>query len=379
MHKDSFNVLAIDDDPGDLELLRRSLDRIVGLHIAYHPVQDSAEGLDLLKKLPIDIVFLDYMLGAESGVEVLRMIRDSGDDRPVIFVTGRGDEYVAAESARYGADDYLSKSNIQPGPLKRVIEGATERANLRKEKSRLLEELKNMRKAETVATMAAGLAHDFNNKLTSLQGFLDLALALAKDEKLVGYLQKMNEPCVLMAEEIGRLLTLTVGTTSRHERVDVTSMVKNLKESLVPTVESNIRFDVKVEEGLQIFGSHGTVRQALISICTNAIEAMEQGGKLTLRANRMEAGSDVVAGQSSINGRSYVLIEVGDTGCGMAPETVEQVFDPFFSTKGMGTQTGVGLSLAVAWQSITGLDGHIDVESSPGEGSQFKVFLPIDG
>ena len=125
MESGSLTILAIDDQAFDAEALRRQLARLPGLEIEFHACLDPDDGLARLESEPIDLVFLDYRLdGAVTGLDLVRTIRAHGDIRPVVVLTGQGDEYVAAEITRCGADDYIVKSDLSPDLLRRAIDNA---------------------------------------------------------------------------------------------------------------------------------------------------------------------------------------------------------------------------------------------------------------
>lgn len=125
---DAFRtILAIDDDPDDARILVRNLQKLPELTINFLYYSDPEEGLEELSKRDVDLVFLDYRIGALSGLDVLRRIRDAGDIRPVIILTGQGGENIAVELMRAGADDYLAKGNLNPEMLRRCMSHARER------------------------------------------------------------------------------------------------------------------------------------------------------------------------------------------------------------------------------------------------------------
>ena len=134
-------VFVVDDDTGDIELLRRYLNDIPDWEIEYISFDDWAEAREELKRRAVDVIFLDYMLGGETGLDILNDIRDSGDKRPVIVLTGQGDENIAAEITRAGADDYLVKGNLNGDMLRRAIIGAKKQYQLRREKEMLEEDM----------------------------------------------------------------------------------------------------------------------------------------------------------------------------------------------------------------------------------------------
>ncbi len=127
-----LKILAIDDDAGDAELLRRNLEQAYGLEIEFVHSTEPDQAIERLSGQDVDVTFLDYELGARTGLEVLQRIRSSGDMRPLVVLTGRGDEYAAAKLAREGADEYIAKRDLNPDVLQRAIDTARRRYRQRK-------------------------------------------------------------------------------------------------------------------------------------------------------------------------------------------------------------------------------------------------------
>ncbi len=135
MNPKPLTVLAIDDDSGDAELLRRNLEEVYGSAFEFVHSASPEQAREILARQDVDITFLDYHLGARTGLDLLRAIRASGDMRPLVVLTGCGDEYAAARLAREGADDYIAKRDLSPGVLRRAIEEARTRYHQRKSRA----------------------------------------------------------------------------------------------------------------------------------------------------------------------------------------------------------------------------------------------------
>jgi len=132
MSDEAPTILSIEDDPGDAELLRRNLERIYGRNFRFVHARNAEEAQRELGGRHVDVTFLDYRLGAQTGLDLLRRIRSSGDLRPLVVLTGQGDEYVAASLAKEGADDYLGKRDLSPETLQQAITEARSRYQRRK-------------------------------------------------------------------------------------------------------------------------------------------------------------------------------------------------------------------------------------------------------
>ena len=141
MEATSLTVLVIDDDPGDIELLQRYLERIPDYRITLMVCRSAGDGQTALIHQSIDLIFLDYLLGAQTGLDLVHTLRQDGDQRPVIILTGQGDERIAAATMRAGADDYLVKGDLTPDTLRRSMRFVLERAANERQRAQMEAEL----------------------------------------------------------------------------------------------------------------------------------------------------------------------------------------------------------------------------------------------
>jgi diguanylate cyclase (GGDEF)-like protein len=139
-----LTILAIDDDPGDLELLRRHLEDIPAYAVTFIGCANVEAGRRELAQQDIEVIFLDYLLGAVTGLDVLRTLRDNGEQRPIIVLTGKGDERIAAATMRAGADDYLVKEDLNPDTVYRSLRLVLERFENERQRAALEEELRRL-------------------------------------------------------------------------------------------------------------------------------------------------------------------------------------------------------------------------------------------
>jgi diguanylate cyclase (GGDEF)-like protein len=139
-----LTILAIDDDPGDLELLRRHLEDVAAFAITLVTCANAEAGHRALSQQTIDVIFLDYLLGADTGLDILRNLRDAGDRRPIIVLTGKGDERIAAATMRAGADDYLIKEDLNPDTVYRSLRFVLARFENERKRTQLEEELRRL-------------------------------------------------------------------------------------------------------------------------------------------------------------------------------------------------------------------------------------------
>ncbi len=242
---------------------------------------------------------------------------------------------------------------------------------------KLLEErMARMERMEGLSSLAGGVAHDFNNILATIQHRTSL-LALRSDSKELREHVDAIEASVRMAASLtAQLLTFARGDVRREGSSDLNGVVRSTLEILGGTVPAGISIETELEDGLPpVVGTEVQLQQVVLNLCLNARDAMQAGGRLRIRtALVMEAGP-APAGEESSTVGPWARLEVQDEGTGMDPATRERAFDPFFTTKGPGEGTGLGL--AVVYGTVTGLGGHVDLDSEPGRGTTITIHLPV--
>jgi CheY-like chemotaxis protein len=233
---------------------------------------------------------------------------------------------------------------------------------------------------EAIGTLAGGIAHDFNNILGAILGYGELALQScgAAQSELRRYLDN-----VMHASERAKLLVERILGFSRSglgDRVpmNVESVVREALELLEASLPAGIRLQRQIEAGnAAVIGDETYLHQVVMNLCTNAIQAMEHGGLLSVVLERHVQHERRTLYRGSVVPGPYVRLIVSDTGHGIPPMVLERMFDPFFTTKDVGEGTGLGLSLVHG--IVTDLGGAIDVTTKAGDGTQFEIWLPIAG
>ncbi|HEX4347476.1 MAG TPA: PAS domain S-box protein [Vicinamibacterales bacterium] len=244
------------------------------------------------------------------------------------------------------------------------------------ERTSLREQLGQSQKMEAIGQLAGGVAHDFNNLLTTIQGYTDLLLTQIGPDKSIW--NDLHE--IQAASTRAALLTHQLLTFSRRQQfdlapVDINDIVSRLSQMMRRLIPEDIELDVSCGEGrVHALADVSRVEQVLINLVVNARDAVKgPGGRITIRTTRTRIASDRLTG----GGAHYVVLDVIDNGSGMDAATKERVFEPFFTTKRAGAGTGLGL--AMVYGIVQQCGGHLEVESEPGVGSTFRVFLPWTG
>ncbi|MSO76777.1 MAG: response regulator [Alphaproteobacteria bacterium] len=227
-----------------------------------------------------------------------------------------------------------------------------------------------------VGQLAGGIAHDFNNLLTAMIGFCDLLLLRHKpgDQSfpdIVHVKQNANRAANLVRQ----LLAFSRQQTMQPHVLSLTEVLADLSSLLRRLIGASIELNVVHDRELgPVKVDQVQLEQVIINLAVNARDAMPEGGTLTIRTANVEAREPRPRGREPMPPGDYVLIEVTDTGTGIPPDVVDRIFEPFFSTKEVGSGTGLGLSTVYGIVKQTG--GYIFVDTSIGRGSTFSIFLP---
>jgi PAS domain S-box-containing protein len=234
-------------------------------------------------------------------------------------------------------------------------------------------------KMDAVGQLAGGIAHDFNNILTGIIGFQHLLLQRLEDEKSRHYAEQ-----VVMLSEKAAALTQDLLTFSRKgdqtirpRPVDLNYIINKTGKLLKRLIGGHIEFQTKLKEGvLPVMALEIQIEQVLMNLATNARDALPNGGTLTVWTDITDITIDFVREHGYGKIGRYALVSVSDNGAGMDEQTRKRVFEPFFTTKEVGKGTGLGL--ATAYGIIKNHNGYINVYSELGEGTTFRIYLPLE-
>ena len=233
-------------------------------------------------------------------------------------------------------------------------------------------------KMQAVGQLAGGVAHDFNNLLTAIRLNTDELLGRHPvGDPSYGELQAINQTVARAAGLVRKLLAFSRKQTFRTETLELPDVLSDFSVLLRQILEESVKLEiVHGRQVAPIRADKGQLETAILNLAANARDAMREtgGGTLTIQTS-MATGDDVRAsGAPNPGGEDWVLISVRDQGCGMDPETRDKIFEPFFTTKAAGQGTGLGL--ATVYGIVKQSGGFLFVDSTPGEGSTFKIFLP---
>jgi PAS domain S-box-containing protein len=244
------------------------------------------------------------------------------------------------------------------------------------EKKRLEDQLRQSQKMEAVGRLAGGVAHDFNNLLAIIMGYGDLVRsALGKDRRLAREVEEIRRASERGVALTRQLFAFSRGQLARPQVVDLNALVRNTASLLRRLMGREVDLRVKLAPRAgRISADPGQIEQVVTNLALNARDAMPDGGRLTLETASVDLTPGGLAGGAGGIPDPHVRLTVRDTGCGMSPEVRARLFEPFFTTKEPGRGTGLGLS------TVEGIvrqhRGRLEVDSEPGRGSAFHVYLP---
>lgn len=259
-----------------------------------------------------------------------------------------------------------------------VTQDVTERVESDKEKEYMQQELQVSQKMEALGRLTGGIAHDFNNLLAIIVGYSDLAMlnhAVKKEPKLARYLQNIQDASERAKNLIEQMLAFSRGDGTEIQPVKLHSLIKEDIKMLRSALPSSIEIQADIQEDLPAVTLNPTqLNQVLMNLSINARDAMDGQGRLTIRLALAEDVSDTCAACLKTIRGDWVDLSITDTGTGIDPEILKDIFHPFFTTKEVGKGSGMGLS--VIYGILIKCGAHVFVETEKGIGTTFRILFP---
>ncbi|HEX8179635.1 MAG TPA: response regulator [Pyrinomonadaceae bacterium] len=379
------NVLLVDDEPSIRFTMTEFLKR-AGYTV--HTAANFTSAVELLPQTSFAAAVLDIHLPGQSGLDLLEELHRREPNLPVIMITGEPNIAQLPEIVRAGAYDFIAKPVVKDVLLKAVAR-AVEKKRLSDEQRRLEQEIQRyaeeleQRVAERTAELsqmqarlahnekiaalgrvAAQIAHEVKNPLAGLLLYAmhlrgKAAGKLAENE--FALIDKIIETINHLTNTVEQVLSFARPVQLSPRRTDLNHIVQDVLQLLRPQLAAN-RIETQLAlgaEGTAGLFDESTLRSALMNLMLNGVQAMPAGGVLTLR-------TEATAG--------HVVLEIGDTGAGMTPEQVQQIFEPFYTTR----PQGLGLGMPYAQKIIEQHHGVITVASQPGVGTNIRIELPTE-
>jgi len=317
--------------------------------------------------------------GVNSAMEAVHLMEKTDFDSMVIMLTGCAERELKRKALDLGAYDFVNKP-ADPHELAARLKGALRMKSyedqLREQNTTLEQQLIQSQKLELMGLLANSVAHDLNNILAVIAGHTQLASLKAHRVKgAKADLDRALESCDHGARLVQQILQLGRGSPAEYELHDLRDIVD----------ESLMLLSVIIPDDIEVVWSKPrracTVRvdltqmmQVLMNLTTNAVQAMEGSGVLTIGLSQVPAIEDSHVKAENLHSRPYFELRVADTGSGMDQSTLDRIFHPFFTTKEKGKGTGIGLS--VVHRIVKKFGGLVTVKSTVGAGTTFYVYLP---
>ncbi len=283
--------------------------------------------------------------------------------------------------SRERLEKLVSKRTAELGKaVRRLRSEIAERKKTELERAEFAKRLRQAQKMEAIGTLAGGIAHDFNNILAAIMGYTELSLLDIKTGRDVsGHLHEINKAVLRAKDLVRQILSFARGKGDEINPVKLKNIVAEALKLLRSTLPATIVIRSNIQTDSYVMANPTQVHEIVMNLCTNAAHAMEEGGgvlEVNLKDVIVESSAPLVRSGSGFKPGEYVKLTVSDTGHGISPDIIERIFDPYFTTKKHGEGTGMGL--AIAHGTVKSYRGKITVESEPGKGTVFTVYLPAE-
>lgn len=368
---ETVRVLQVEDSALDAELILGELERD-GIRYEARLVDEQSQFVAALDEFAPDIVLSDLSMPKFSGKQALALLRQRDEDLPFIFVSATLGEEAAVAALRDGATDYILKQN--PVRLASAVRRALREAEARRQRRRTEAELLRSQRFESLAMLAGGLSHDLRNLLQPLLLVADSLRDYDNDPRLMRLGTLVRDCGKRGLDMVHSMLSFARGAR-RAEQVKLGALVNALDLLMQGSVPRSVALELVVEDPeLSFEGNQTELQQCLLNLCLNAIQAMPGGGHMRLETSCVSLGKDFFLPSEQPRVGNYLRMSVIDDGPGMSPDVLKHLFEPFFTTK----KSGTGLGLMSCKRIVGNHGGVMRVDSAPGRGTRFDLYLPVD-
>lgn len=271
-------------------------------------------------------------------------------------------------------ENYVCK--LPSGELVAIYEDTTEKKNAEIERAQLEQQLFQSQKLESVGTLAGGIAHDFNNILASIIGFTELALDDAeKASPMERNLMEVYIAGKRARDLVKQILAFARQSDEARKPVQVSSLAKEALKLIRSTTPTSIEIEQQIVSTAMVMANPTQIHQIFMNLCTNAVQAIkDEEGRVTIALTDVRLNETRVGPLKGLKPGDYLALTVSDTGMGIRPDIQASIFEPYFTTKGAGEGTGMGL--AMVHGIVESYGGKITFKSEPDQGTEFCVYLP---
>ncbi|MFP3981532.1 MAG: PAS domain S-box protein [Desulfobacterales bacterium] len=280
-------------------------------------------------------------------------------------------------SVSLSLDDHGNAAGFQG-----IVRDISERIEARNRQKELESQLQQAQKMESIGTLAGGIAHDFNNILFPIIGYTELAMQdLPNESQACRNLEEVLKSAQRAKGLVQQILNFSRQSANEPaEPVHLQPVIKETVKLLRNTIPASIDIRADIDEDIEkVRINVAQMHQVIMNLCTNAYQALEnmETGEIRVSVTQVTVSEQTSPQYQNLTPGPYVCIAVSDTGAGIAPEVQEKIFEPYYTTKPQ--EKGTGLGLSVSYGIVRNVGGTITVESTPGKGSHFRVYLPVTG
>ncbi len=367
---DRLRLLLVEDSALDAELVLGELEG-AGLDFEATRVDTEPAFVAALASLRPEVIVSDLAMPQFSGYRALEIAREQAPGVPFLFVSGTMGEDAAVRALQSGATDYVLKGNL--ARFASAIRRALAEAADRRAREAAEAELMRVQRYESLALLASGLSHDLRNVLQPIAMGVSMLRESGDDEiRKVGRL--IEESTQRGLDIVASMLSFARGSRASVHRVSIGSLMSGLAMLLRGSLARNIVLEVEEpKDAIEVEGNATELQQCLLNLCLNGAQAMPGGGTLRVCAREVDVDAAFLQSDETAAAGRYLLITISDTGIGMTREVRERLFKPFFTTKEKGT----GLGLLSCKRILTNHGGFMRIDSEPGKGSTFSLYLPL--
>jgi signal transduction histidine kinase len=359
-------ILVIDDELGPRESIRMIFKNKYNVI----PVESGERGIEVIKKIKVDVIILDLKMGGKNGIETLEEIRKYDEKVPVIILTGYGDMESARKAMHFGVIEFMSKPFDIP-ELESIVNRVIEKIRIERESERLKDELSSLNskllkkfeeieKLATIGQMSTEVIHEINNLLTVIHGYIQLLLQEVSSKELTMKYITTIESEIKRCKNIAKNIMELAKEEYEIEDVDVNETIEKLINFLKESkLCKNVNFNVELEKSpIIIKANKNHFHQAILNLLLNSAQSIEKEGFIDIKTKKFG---------------DLMIIEIKDNGKGIRQETIEKVLDPFYISK--EKTNGIGLSFTA--KIIKKYGGNFEVKSEIGKGTEFKIIFPL--
>jgi signal transduction histidine kinase len=363
-----MHVLLVEDDPDDRDIVSEFLSATERRVFSLETADTLSTGLERLSTETVDVVLLDLFLPDGDGLDTFTQLHSRFPNVPIVILTVLNDAEVATRAVRDGAQDYLCKEDLSAELLIRTLRYSAERM-------KASEQLRQAQKMAAVGQLAGGVAHDFNNLLSVILGNAEILQGGGVPAEIASRaLARIHQAAKSAASLTAQLLAFGRRQALNPVVLNLDEVVTKAEKLLRHLIGENIELVARSAAQLgHVRADPGQLEQVILNLAINARDAMPHGGALTIEAENAELDEGYLTSAEPVEPGPYVMLAVSDTGIGMDAEAQTHIFEPFYTTKALGS----GLGLATVYGIVRQSGGHISVYSRPGRGTTIKVFLPL--